>query len=188
MLRFIVSNIIDISDYSPKQSDSFFFDNNIWIYLLYPLSRFDKKQQKVYSSFLSQMLSARSTVFVNSLVLSEFINLCLRFDYNQWKRNPENISNGSDYKRNYLGCSSYKKEIENITTIVGKILKLSEKFPDNFTSIDIGSVLNNLKLIDFNDSYYIELFKNKDIKIVTHDADFFNQRFEVDILTANRNY
>lgn len=188
MRHSIVSNILDISTYSPKQSDSFFFDNNIWIYLLYPLSKHDEKQQKIYSRFLNQVLSANSTIFINSIVLSEFINLCLRFDYNQWKKNPENISNGNDFKRNYLGSSNYKEEVENITTIVGKIIDLTEKYPDNFTSINLSSVLNNLNFIDFNDSYFIELFKGKDVKIVTHDADFFNPKFEVEILTANRNF
>jgi len=70
---------------------------------------------------------------------------------------------------------------------VNKIITFSEKYPDDFHIIDLNSILENLRQIDFNDSYLIQMAKNRNLKIVTHDADFFNPKFNISIITGNKN-
>lgn len=184
----MANNIISINDYYPTGDDTFLFDNNVWIYLYCPLSAYDRKHQKIYSSFYQKILSSNSLVFVTSLILAEFVNRCLRFDYNQWCKNPINIQNGKDFKRDFVGSEAYKDSVENITINVNKILKLTEKYPDDFNAVDMSSILENLKSIDFNDAYFIHLAENRKLKIVTHDADFFNPKYKITVITGNRNY
>jgi predicted nucleic acid-binding protein len=181
----MTNNITHLNNFSPSVTDSFLFDNNIWIYLLCPLSSFDHRQQRVYSRLFQQILSIKSTVFITSLVLSEFVNRCLRFDYNQWKKHPENIQKGSDFKRDFVGSQTYKDSVENITINVNKIMSLTERYPDDFTAIDLPSILNHFKKIDFNDSYFIQMANRQNIKIVTHDADFFAPEYNIQVITGN---
>ncbi len=184
----MANRIISISDYYPSGDDAFLFDNNVWIYLFCPLSSFDRKQQKVYSSFYQKILSSKSLVFVTSLVLAEFVNRCLRFDYNQWCKNPVNIQSGKDFKKDFVGSNAYKESVENITINVNKILKLTEKYPDDFNAVGLSAVLENLKHIDFNDAYFIHLAENRSLKIVTHDSDFFNPNFNIIVITGNKRF
>ena len=183
----MATNITPINEYSPSFNDTFLFDNNIWIYLLCPLSNFDQRQQSIYSDFLRNVLLAKSTIYVTSLILSEFVNRCLRFDYNQWKKYPENIQYGLDYKTNFIGSDAYRESVKNVTNNVNRIISLTEKFPDDFHIIDLNFVLRNLNHVDFNDSYFIQMAKKRDLKIVTHDADFFNPQFDISIITGNKN-
>ena len=85
---------IDVSKYHPKSKDTFFFDNNIWMYLFCPL--LGASQQRYingYSEFLEKVLNAESSVFVSSLILSEFYNAYIQLDYKRVKAGNEDSGN-----------------------------------------------------------------------------------------------
>lgn len=175
-------NIIDIKQYSPKSSDVFFFDNNIWMFLFCPLGNYSQNKQKHYSSFLQSAQSLNCAIFINSLVISEFVNRYLRLDFELWKKEEQFYS--ADYKLDYIGIQRYKETVEEIKVTLNNILKFCEKGSDNFNAIHLDNVLKHLEEIDFNDSYYLELAKLSKWKIVTDDGDFVKyNKHQVDILT-----
>jgi len=175
-------NALDIRHYSPRSSDVLFFDNNIWMYLFCPLGNFNKPRQTVYSSFLQSIQTAKSTIFINSLVLSEFANRYFRIDFEQWKNNTHNYS--AEYKKEYIGSEKYRETAEEIVIQIKKIIKICCKAPDDFNAIDLDKVLAHLEIIDFNDSYFFELACSKKWKIVTDDQDFLKiNDSDLDILT-----
>jgi predicted nucleic acid-binding protein len=163
--------VINVNNYDPRSSDIFFFDNNIWMLLFCPLGNFRQTRQKAYSAFLRSIQSSHSTVFITSLVLSEFANAYLRIDFEQWKKLTENMM--ADYKRDYVGSIRYKETTEAVISSIKNILKVAEKSPDDFNSVDIDKILAGFEMRDFNDNYYLELAVNKNWKIVTDDSDFF---------------
>ena len=169
----MAANIIDIKKYSPKSSDVFFFDNNIWMHLFCPLGNYNKKQQNTYSSFLQITQTPRSTIFISSMVLSEFANRYLRMDFEQWKKSTQNY--GADFKRDYVGSKQYIETVDEIKIHIKTIMRFCEKASDNFNSINLNDVFTHLQNIDFNDSYYIELAKLGKWKIVTDDKDFTDE-------------
>lgn len=174
--------VIDITEYSPKSSDVFLFDTNIWMLLFCPLGNVRKKQQQIYSAFLHRVRSSRSSIFINSLILSEFANAFIKLDFRQWEasRKAEKVS----YKKDYVGTPRYREIIKIVTYAINDILKFCEKGSDNLNSLEIGKVLNHLKSIDFNDSYYLELSSFSKYKIVTDDHDFINYKtHDQEILT-----
>lgn len=174
--------VTDITRYSPKSSDVFLFDTNIWIFLFCPLGGARKNQQQIYSSFLKSVKSSRSTIFMNSLILSEFANTFLRIDFKLWEasKRPNRVT----YKKDYVGTSRYKETVKLVTYSINEILKYCDKGTDNFNSLEINRILNHLQIIDFNDSYYIELSAFSKYKIVTDDHDFINYKtHEQEILT-----
>jgi predicted nucleic acid-binding protein len=178
----MAANIINIKSYSPKSSDVFFFDNNIWMHLFCPLGNYNQSRQKMYSAFLQSVQSSRATIFINSMVISEFANSYLRMDFAQWKNTSKNYA--ADYKKNYVGSPQYVTTVEEIKIQIKTIMKFCEKSSDNFNAININDVFTHLQSIDFNDSYYIELAKLDNWKIVTDDKDFTNYtNHNLDVIT-----
>ena len=63
-------------------------------------------------------------------------------------------------------------------------MKFCEKSSDNFNAINLNDVFTHLQSIDFNDSYYIELAKLDNWKIVTDDKDFTSYtNHNLDVIT-----
>jgi hypothetical protein len=113
-------------------------------------------------------------------VLSEFSNANLRLDFNLWKNETKNYS--ANYKEDYLKSSRYKNTEQVIESCINQMLKLSERFSDNFNSINIENVLINFKTIDFNDAYYLELCTQNNWFFVSDDGDFQKINHSVTIL------
>jgi len=162
--------IIDITKHTVRSSDLFFFDNNVWIYIFGPIANSNKDKQGVYSSFLRQIQSARATIFINSLVIAEFANFCLRLGFKQWKE--EHRLYDAEYKRDYIQSDHYKESIKDTIANIKAICKTSERHPDDFNAVNFDNILNNSTIIDFNDSYYSAYCVLNNLKIVTDDKDF----------------
>ncbi len=172
ILQFMGPKISNISSYTPLFTDIFFFDTNIWMYLFCPLGNYNVKKQRIYSLFYSQLIQRKSTLFVNSLLLSEFSNAYLRLDFELWKKETQNYS--AIFKKDFVGSARYGETVTEIKAGIQNILKFSEKSPDEFNALNIDNITQHLEFIDFNDSYYIELAKIKNWIIVTDDGDFTN--------------
>ena len=50
-----MTNIFDITTYSPKKDEPFLFDANIWMYLYCPLGNYKRKTIRIYDQFLKQL-------------------------------------------------------------------------------------------------------------------------------------
>lgn len=150
--------------------DLFLFDNNVWMFLFCPIGNISKRKQQDYSRFLQSISSVNASIFVTSMILSEFANAYLRLDFDLWKKATKQY--GANYKKDYLNSDRYKVISPAVISSIKDILKLAERIPDDFNSVNIDNVLSIFEEIDFNDSYYLELCRTKSLKIVTDDKDF----------------
>jgi predicted nucleic acid-binding protein len=169
------NNVLKIQQYTPKSSDVFLFDNNIWMYMFCPLANFQKDQrQKVYSNFFNSLLSRRLPIFVNSLILSEFSNRYLRLDFDLANKNDgKSITKAyPNYKKDYVGSPRYVKTVSDLKISLSQIVKVCQKCSDDFNSINTDDIFSLFQKIGFNDSYYVYFAKNKNWIIVTDDSDF----------------
>ncbi len=174
-----------ISNYKATFTDKFFIDNNVWMFLFCPIGNYEKKKQEQYSSFVEVLINKQSTIFINALVLSEFCNAYLRADFTFWSKEPIN-SGKINYKKDFVGTDHFKKTVEEIKVSINKILSFSIKASDDFNAINLTNVFDNFGISDFNDSYYVELGRMKNYKIITDDADLFvNNKLGIEIITAN---
>ncbi|HOU99102.1 MAG TPA: type II toxin-antitoxin system VapC family toxin [Bacteroidales bacterium] len=178
-----MAKIHNIKDFQPSFNDIFFFDNNIWIYLFYPLANFKKSKQATYSNFLAKIKNKNAAVFTNSMVLSEFSNYWLQTEFKKWKKDKQaNV----DYKRDFIKTHEFQKSVNDLKIALGNILKTSEKANDDFNAVSIENIFGEFGKCDFNDSYYIELARLRGWKVVTEDADFFkNNNLNIEIITDN---
>jgi len=180
-----MSNIIDISSYVPREGDKFFFDANIWIYLYCPIGNHKRNVIKKYDSFLKKALRAKSSIFISSLVLSEFFNSWIRLEFNILKESDSDKY--VDFKKDFRGTTPYKQSVFTIkTTVTKQIMKIAKRTDDEFEHISLDELFKGIEGSDFNDNYYLTMADSKSFKIVTNDYDFATSRkTSVAILTAN---
>ena len=138
-------------------------------------------KQQIYSKFLRDVQSARASIYISSLILSEYINRSMRLGFKQWKESTQNLA--ADYKKDYRNTDDYKETLEVVKSEVKEIIKLCDKMPDNFNAINEDIVFNNMDQCDFNDAYYAEMCKIDNLKLVTDDADLKNISTAIDIIT-----
>lgn len=168
------NNILKIDTYQAKATDTFFFDNNVWMYVFCPLANFNGKRQAAYSKFLQYILSRNLHIYINSLVLAEFSNRYLKLDFDLCNKS-ENPQIYRSFKKDYVGSPQFEKTITDIKTFLIKIIKLCQRGSDEFNSIDIDDVFKLFEKIGFNDSYYLYLSKKKNWIVVTDDSDLTNK-------------
>lgn len=178
--------VLDITKYEPQPDDNFFLDTNVWISVFEPTGNARENAQSSYSSFLSKIFLANSKIHISSMVISEYINVLLRIDFNLWK--DVNNSPYADFKKDYRKTTRYKEKSSMIaTTLMKQILPKCIKLNDNFNKIKLNALFENLSDSDFNDLYIIELAKNNNLKIVSDDRDFYSIcNLPVFSLSANR--
>lgn len=174
------NKVYAIQEYHFTESDDLFIDANIWIYLYGPQTNPDDWKTKLYSKALDNILKAESRIFIDVLVLSEFINRYARIKYEPIKR-----SEGIEFKKWRKGAE-FKEMAEAIADDSRRIIKRCRLIESGFESIDITAVLRQYKdkCPDFNDQIITELCKSKNMKLVTHDSDFKN--VDLTILTCNK--
>lgn len=170
-----------IESYSFSTSDAVLFDANVWLYIYGPqVSRYPQLRL-IYTSALRKIRGAKIPIFMDVLVLSEFINAYARFVYNDL---PPGIK-PKDFKT--FRCSvEFNPIAAQIAKEARRILKKCERTESGFESADLGGILNSYAggNFDFNDQILSELCKAKNFKFVTHDADFKGENLT--IITANR--
>lgn len=162
--------MINMSDmYKISQSDKVFIDTNILIFLFSP-SYVNSKQDQVnkYSAVLTSLVEKKCDLYINSHVVSEFINRCLRIDFD----NNFNINKDKNYKRHYRNSAEYVTTIRMVLKELKKFLKLSHHINDDFESFDISNAYKTTKESDFNDLLIADTVKKNELKLLSDDADF----------------
>ncbi len=173
----MTAKIHDATSYNFKKTDAFLIDANIWFYLYGPRAPKDRKSQD-YSNVLAEILRTKCSIFLDVLILSEFINRYSRLKFNLQKRSR-------DFKA-YRQSPAFKPVAKEIADAVRRILKHCKCIESDITSIDMNALLTDYesKYPDFNDQILVELCKSRSLKFVTHDGDF--KDYGITVLTANR--
>lgn len=159
----------DLHVYSLNQGESFIVDTNVWIYLFSPFSTDDFG----YQNFLFEAQNKNCKLFINSQIISEYINVICRTAYEEYLKTNRLNKSSFKFKRDYqqtpdfshyyqLACESVKKDI----------LSYSKILPIKLWHIR-NSLIDYHQMKDYNDLLYTKMTKGK-LKIVSHDRDFGN--------------
>ncbi len=172
------SNVLDVDNYSFTKADSFLVDANIWIYVYGPQGPINR-QVRLYSKALKNILAAKSLIFIDVLIMSEFINRYARLEYA--KRPQRSLSNYKSYRESL----DFKPVAVAIANASRHILKDCKRIQTPFESLDINAILTTYETncLDFNDQIIAETCTANNLKFITHDSDFAN--YGLTILTAN---
>jgi len=168
-------NLIQIN-----RNDKFFVDTNILIFLFSPsFVTSEEWQISKYSQIFSKLVEQENEIYINSHVISEFINLCLRMDYNK----NFNKDNNKNFKKDYRKSEDYKNTMKIILSELKKILKLVIIINDDLVKFDIFDEYQKNIELDFNDLIIAHTTIKNSLMLLSDDNDFDNytgiKRFKI---------
>ncbi len=173
--------LIDIKSITPSKQDVYLLDTNILIKILYPVGFGGNIQN--YEKFYLDMREQNAKMIVTSVQLSEFINRCIRFQFQLYKEEHLNVK---DFKKDYRITDSYRNSMQSILEIVeNDIVPYFQFVSDKFETINKSSIFRYGFSYDFNDALLVEIAKKYEAIIVTDDGDFSNYVKDISIVTGN---
>jgi len=175
------NQVYRISEYRFSNTDAILFDANIWLYIYGPPGNRYPRLQSTYTLALRRIRSVGGRIFLDVLVLSEFINAFSRFIYNEL---PE-ARKPAEFKT-FRDSDQFKPLAAKIARKAEKILDKCELTESGLTSVNLRGILREYAAgeSDFNDQMLAELCKARNLKLITHDTDFYGDNLT--IITANR--
>ncbi len=143
-------------------------------------TRIAKLLKSKYTQQLRRIRGLKVPIFIDVLVLSEFINAYSSQFYN---RLPE-AAKPADFK-NFRNSADFQPIARKIAKFSRKILAKTQRTNIAFESVEMGGIIDAYVAAnaDFNDLILAELCQANNFKLVTHDGDF--QGDDLTILTVN---
>lgn len=162
--------MIDMSKaYKISADDQVFIDTNILIFLFSPsFVNSNKFQVKKYSAIFQTMIEKKCNLYLNELVISEFINKCMRLDF----AHNFNTDGSKDYKRDYRPSPEYQATLKIVLKELKKVLRFTKAINDDFESFDVINQLTSNVKSDFNDLIIADTVQKKNLKLLSDDGDF----------------
>ncbi len=170
---------ISLNQYNFTSKDKLFLDTNIWFYVYGPQQPQAPRHVKIYSQAFKRILSAKSRIHIDVLIVSEFINRYARL---QWRLVAPNIKQF----KNFRNRPHFKPVAQDIAADVKRILKHCSRINSGFETLKTDVLLDEYAAgdSDFNDQVITEVCKREGLTLITNDGDFKGQG--ISVLTANR--
>lgn len=169
---------LSISDYVFLPDDEIFLDTNIWLKIFGPQTE-NEPRVRDYSAAFRRILEANCHIYIDVLVVSEFINTYSRI---LWRHNQPTLR----FKA-FRNSQQFKPIAQEIASNITRILNHCSRLDNKFDTLNIEDLLDEYSKgsVDFNDQVIGRLCRHRNLKLVTDDQDF---RVDgISILTANNN-
>lgn len=168
----------EITRYDFKSSDELLLDTNVWLFVYGPQKPRDSKAA-VYSQALARILASQSRIYIDVLIVSEFINTCARLKY-------KILSMSSTDFKQFRKSKDFKPVAQDIASDVKRVLQNCTRVGNGFESLTIDTLIDEYAAgdSDSNDQILITMCKRIGLKLVTDDGDFRGQG--ISVITANK--
>lgn len=173
----MTNNALEIENYSFKPDDKLFLDANIWLFVYGPQDPSDRRVE-IYSHALARILAVRSRLFIDALVVSEFINTYARL---KWRIVAPQIKKFKEFRKK----GEFKAVAEDIAADIRRVLDLCSWIESGFLMPDVHRLIDEYASgdFDFNDQVIASICRRNGFKLVTDDSDFKGKGIQV--VTAN---
>ena len=173
----MVTKAVEITSYNFQSSDTLLLDTNIWLLVYGPQNPKDSRIA-TYSEGFKKILAAKSRIYIDVLIVSEFINRYITIK----KRVLSPSSKPKEFRKENI----FKPIAQNIAADAKRVLEHCTRIGNGFESLAIETLLNEYKAgnSDFNDQVLAALCKKEGLTMVTDDADL--KGCGIPILTANK--
>lgn len=171
-----------MSSYTPKKEDLFILDTNVLIKIFYPT--LGARNSTPYIQFYQKIRKVGAKLLISSIQLSEFVNRCIRFQFDLYKGSNPGIQN---FKDDYRNTEDYKNCMNAIIEIIeNDIFPFFSKINDDFNVLNQDKLLMHSFSYDFNDAVIAEISRHQKSFLVTDDGDYANYLDDLKIITNNR--
>lgn len=169
----------DLKKYKFSDRDEFLFDANVWIYLFPGPTNTASRFGAAYTAAVKGMLSARSRLALDPLVLSEYLNSYCRIEWAGLHRRTYPV-----YKA-FRQSPAFASVGQGAALFAKRIISLCSRRDHPFAGVDIARVLVDFEsgAQDFNDGLIAETCRINGWMLVTNDGDFTTGGIE--LLTAH---
>ncbi len=175
--------VTKVSQHVVAPNSVYFFDTNVWLFIFGPVAGTNRRKQDAYSRLLREIISHKATIYVSSLVLTEYINVVLHIGFKQWQR--ISCNNNANFKFDYRVTADYLDRLNEAVLQVKEILKVSQRRPDDFHIVDIDHILSSMNQnADYNDVYYLHDCEKIGMKLVSDDSDMQSLQGAITLITA----
>lgn len=173
----------DMTSYHFMPTDDILVDTNIWLRLFGP----ETSNPEGYDYPFFNMLDVGARLFINSAIVSEFLNTSLRSSYHAKLKELHFTSKEYDYKTHYRPTDDFKERYKTVMGILQEdILKNAKLLPTSKKAFEKSIVEcrqdSHRDFIDFNDEIIIHDALENNLKILTADKDY--QHFSGNGLTV----
>ena len=167
----------DARSHAFLDSDSILVDANIWLYLFGPAS-ISPKWAIIYSGVFNRIDSAGSSLFLDTLVLSEFINRFARLEM-------QRIQPGQRNFKKFRESADFPPVAQSIESQVSVILSLCRPIDHPFSEWNLAELLKDFSTgtVDWNDQLIAENCRKQGLTLLTNDGDFTHGG--ISVFTAN---
>jgi len=177
-------NANSLQKYPFNEKDRLLIDANVWLYAYGPDSY--KKENRcacIYAQELNRIKLSKSQIFINEIILSEFINTFAR---EKWK--DYNDENEYMEFKEYRDSSHFEPIAEDIYYGVDDILSIAKYGNYVATGFTVEKARRFIDIYksgktDFNDLILKDICKVNGLILVTNDKDF--KDCDVPIITEN---
>ena len=174
---------INVQKYQPTKDSIVLLDTNILINLFYPIMT--SSYMDAYEKLYAELLKKKGKLLLTAVQVSEFINKCIRFQYDLYKKN-NNLEPSYEFKKDYRNTDDYKNSMKSILDIVkNDIIPMFNIVDDNFSIMEQEKIYVYGFSYDFNDALLVQIAKSNNAAIVTHDSDFANYDTKIDYISSN---
>lgn len=177
-MKVMANKVSAVNAYHFTSKDELFLDTNIWLFVYGPQRPRDKKVA-IYSQAFAKILAAQCRIYIDVLIVSEFINTYSRLKWNIMGKPKENF-------KQFRNSQGFKPIAQDIAADIRCVLSHCERVESSFESLDIDGLISEYATgnADFNDQVIAVLCQRKGLKLLTDDGDFRGQN--IPIVTANR--
>jgi predicted nucleic acid-binding protein len=174
----MANNTFSVATYNFTPEDELLLDSNIWLFVYGPQKPGNLKVA-TYSQALANILAANSRIYIDVLIVSEFINTYARLKWNVMGK-PR-----GDFKR-FRRSQDFKPIAKAIADDIKRVLSHCTRVENGFETLDIDGLIAEYAEgdSDFNDQVFAALCQKKGLKLVTDDGDFHGQ--DIPVVTANK--
>src|SRR3990170_1835794 len=126
-----------IERYTFAATDKLLFDANIWLYVFGPQGNPADHRTKIYSSALARILAVKSRIYLDVLILSEFLNRYarLRYDIMRPAGWPKEF-------KSFRKSAAFKPIAKDIAADARRVVKECERIDSGFETINTDVLLS----------------------------------------------
>lgn len=166
-----------LQSYTQLKDRDIFFDANIILYLYWTTG--NRHWVNKYSTLFNLLLKQGNKMHINFLVISEVVNRAMRIEH----KKHQNLQNTDIGYKKYRDSEAGVEALKAIYIVLeNDILPHFDIVDDGYDKSDIIEFLN-VDSLDFGDKAIEKTCKNREMVLLTNDADFRDSK--IDVLSVN---
>jgi predicted nucleic acid-binding protein len=169
---------INANNHSFSSKDEILVDANIWIDLYGPAANPNRWSVRTYSNIYARMLTAGCKLFLDLLILSEFVNRFARIEMRRIQPTQGNF-------KSFRQSTDFPPVARAIETQVTQILSVCNPIDHPFAEWPHIDLMKDFSTgsVDLNDQLLAHNCRKHGLAILTNDSDFTEGG--ISVFTAN---